>query len=49
MIIPAGCLDDEPSLAPQRTIFWNDRALWFEPACRAARFANYEDAVEDQD
>ena len=49
MIIPAGSLDDEPPLAPQRTIFWNDRASWFQPACRAPRFANYEEAVEDQD
>jgi hypothetical protein len=49
MIIPAGCLDDEPPLAPQRTIFWNDRASWFEPACRAQRFANYDSPIEVQD
>jgi len=48
MIIPAGYLDDEPPLAPQGTIFWNDRASWFEPACRAPRYANYDTKIEDQ-
>lgn len=47
MVIPAGCLDDPPQLSPERAIFWTDRAPWFEAACRAPRFADYKQAVDD--
>jgi hypothetical protein len=42
-IIPAGSLDDPPPIAPDRAIFWNDRAPWFEEACLAKRFSGYGD------
>jgi hypothetical protein len=42
-IVPAGALDDPPPISPDRTIFWSDRAPWFEAACEAARFDGYGD------
>lgn len=48
IIVPAGCPDDEPTLAPGSTIFWSDRASCFEAACRAARFKNYDIAIAEQ-
>jgi hypothetical protein len=40
-IVPAGSLDDSPLQPPDRTIFWDDRASWFDAACEAPRFAGY--------
>jgi hypothetical protein len=42
-IIPAGSLDDPPPIAPDRSIFWDDRAPWFEQSCLAKRFGGYGD------
>lgn len=28
VVIPAGALDDDPGLRPQRAIFWDSRATW---------------------
>jgi hypothetical protein len=47
VIVPAGSLDDGPPLSPERAIFWNDRARWFDEACRAKRFSGYDGAVAD--
>lgn len=27
-IIPAGCLDEDPGVRPDQSIFWEDRAIW---------------------
>ncbi|HPE62262.1 MAG: GFA family protein [Thiothrix sp.] len=35
MIVPAGSLDQEPSLAPQHNIFWEEHAQWYDTACSA--------------
>jgi hypothetical protein len=35
LIVPAGCLNDEPNIAPQANIFWAERAAWFEPGVSA--------------
>ena len=40
-IVPAGSLDDPPPGAPDRAIFWSDRAPWFEAACQAPHFSGY--------
>lgn len=29
MVIPAGSLDEDPGMRPQRTIYWGSRADWF--------------------
>lgn len=42
-IVPAGCLDDDPPMAPDRAIFWSDRAPWYEKSCQAERFDGYSD------
>ena len=47
IIVPAGCLDDGPELSPDRTIFWNDRAPWFDGVGEAERFIAYDGNVED--
>jgi hypothetical protein len=30
MVIPAGSLDDDPGMTPQRAIYWGSRASWFK-------------------
>lgn len=47
MIIPAGCLDQWPELLPERTIFWGNRARWFEAACEAERFTGYNEKASN--
>lgn len=47
VIVPAGCLDSGPPLSPARTIFWNDRAEWFEEACQAQRLAGYDQPIDN--
>jgi hypothetical protein len=27
-VVPAGLLDDDPIVKPQRSIYWDDRAPW---------------------
>ncbi len=33
IVVPAGTLDDELSIKPQRSIFWQSRAPWYEETC----------------
>lgn len=47
VIVPAGCLDTGPTLTPERTIFWDNRATWFEAACEAERFSGYDGKSAD--
>jgi len=47
IIVPAGCLDEGPSLTPRRAIFWSGSAEWFEAACAAERFDGYDRRVAD--
>lgn len=42
-IVPAGSLDDAPPISPDRTIFWDDRAPWFEESWAARRYSGYGD------
>ena len=42
-IVPAGSLDDPPPISPDRAIFWDERAAWFEASCQAKRYAGYSD------
>lgn len=41
LIIPAGCLDETPPLVPGATIFWPDRADWYEAGLQAPHFDTY--------
>jgi hypothetical protein len=41
VIIPAGCLDDDPPMAPDHAIFWSDRTAWYEESCRTKRYDGY--------
>lgn len=40
-IIPAGSLDEQPPIVPDRAIFWDERAPWFEASCLAKRYSGY--------
>ena len=42
VIVPAGSLDGVTLIAPERAIFWDDRAQWFEESCCAPKFAGYD-------
>ena len=33
MVIPAGSLDEDPGMKPDRVIFWASRAPWFTDSC----------------
>ncbi len=41
LIVPAGCLDQAPSLKPQDNIFWNERAQWYDAGLSAAHFDGF--------
>lgn len=41
LIVPAGVLDQDPGMVPDRQIFWDDRASWLEAGRRAPCFAAY--------
>lgn len=41
LIVPAGVLDEDPGVLPDRQIFWEARAPWLEAGHRAPRFAAY--------
>ena len=30
IVVPAGTLDEDPKIKPQKSIFWDSRACWFE-------------------
>ncbi|MCW8886911.1 MAG: GFA family protein [Motiliproteus sp.] len=30
MIVPAGCLDQDPEIRPQQNIFWDSKAPWYQ-------------------
>ncbi len=38
LAVPAGVLDDSPSISPQANIFWPERAHWYDAAVEATRF-----------
>lgn len=37
-IIPAGTLNSDPDLKPQYTIFWGNRATWYDEGCISKKF-----------
>lgn len=41
LIVPAGSLDDAPSIAPQDNIFWSERANWYEKGLNAEKFTGF--------
>ena len=41
MVIPAGTLDDTPTRQPQRHIFWNERAAWYEGILACEKHATF--------
>ncbi len=41
LLVPAGCLNGEPSVVPQANIFWPERAQWYEAGVAAARYDRY--------
>jgi len=42
LIVPAGSLDEEPSLAPQAQIFCGEKAGWFTHGISAPEHLRYE-------
>lgn len=43
VVVPAGSLDEEPSIKPQSNIFWGSRATWACVGADLPRFAEYTD------
>jgi hypothetical protein len=41
LVVPAGSLDDEPSIAPSDNIFWAERAGWYETGIAAEKFDGF--------
>lgn len=37
-VIPAGTLDDSPSIKPMHNIYYADKAEWYEDACKLTRY-----------
>ncbi len=42
LIIPAGSLDSDPIIAPQRNIFWENRASWYDAGCMSKKYRSDE-------
>lgn len=41
LIIPAGCLDDEPNIQVQDNIFYAERATWYEKGITSKKFDKF--------
>jgi hypothetical protein len=41
LIVPAGCLDGTPNIAPQDHIFWAEKADWYEEVGRCTKFDRF--------
>ncbi len=41
LIVPAGCLDEQPTLKPQDNIFWSEHIPWLESGLTARRFDSF--------
>ena len=42
LIIPAGSLDADPIMTPQRNIFWESRASWYDAGCLSEKYGSNE-------
>ena|SRR5690349_7408370 len=38
MLIPAGVLDDDPGMLPEKNIFWKSKAPWYVPPADLPKF-----------
>ncbi|MBE9561088.1 MAG: GFA family protein [Proteobacteria bacterium] len=38
MVIPAGTLDDTPSMKPMHNIYYSDKAEWYEDVCNLVKY-----------
>jgi hypothetical protein len=41
LIVPAGCLDRQPAMAPKANIFWSERMPWYENLHAASCFQGF--------
>jgi hypothetical protein len=41
LIVPAGCLDDEPNVGVNNNIFWLERAAWYDQALSAKHCSRF--------
>ena len=41
LVIPAGCLNEQPGIAPGANIFWSERAQWYESAILASHVEKF--------
>ncbi len=41
LIIPAGSLHSDPGVRPQSSIFWDDRAVWYDEGCKSKKFSEH--------
>ena len=43
IIIPAGSLDEEPSIKPMRNIFWEEHVTWFDAGMMAPHVEGFDE------
>jgi len=43
LIVPAGCLDSQPSLDPQANIFCTEQATWYKKGLNCKQFAMFSE------
>ncbi|GAB2188524.1 GFA family protein [Sessilibacter sp. MAH2] len=41
LIVPVGCLDEQPTLKPQDNIFWQERMAWHDESFQAKKFDGF--------
>jgi hypothetical protein len=44
LVIPAGSLDQTPTLKPQHNIFWGDKANWYEAGITAPQCTGFSES-----
>ena len=43
LLVPAGSLDDKPSIKPQQAIFWHERMDWYDEIGGIEKFDGFRD------
>ena len=39
LVVPAGSLNDSPTISPQDNIFWSERASWYDDGVKSTKFS----------
>lgn len=46
LVIPAGCLDSPPNIAPQDNIFCSEKVDWYEKAINATSYEKFPEEIK---